>query len=337
MTPLVPLIVVAGHVCVDLIPQFTGTPAIVPGTLRSVGALGLELGGCVANTGRALTRLGLPVAVRACVGDDTLGDAVTTLAERESFASIDIRPVPGVGTSYSIVVETPGRDRMFWHHAGANGAFDGRDLDLAGAGILHVGYPSLLPAMLDRDGAALRELFARARQAGVVTSLDLAVTTPPPDDPTLWQRFLAAILPLTDVVSPSIDDLRSIAASVDPRWATASSQELAVDLVTRGAAVAVVTAGARGMSIATASVTRLSDAGRLLRDLPGWADVRRHLPPAPLGRVVSTNGAGDAASAGFLAGIARGLAPDAALQLAAETAAFVISDRFADSSQGVAS
>jgi sugar/nucleoside kinase (ribokinase family) len=337
MVMRLPKIVVAGHVCVDLIPQFAGAPAVVPGTLTPVGSLGLELGGCVANTGRALTRLGIPVAASARVGDDILGDAVTTLAEREGFASIDIRPVPGVGTSYSIVVETPGRDRMFWHHAGANGAFDGRDLDLADAGILHVGYPSLLPAMLERDGAALRELFARARQGGVVTSLDLAVATPPPDDPALWNRFLAAILPLTDIVSPSIDDLRSIAASVDPHWATASPQELAADLITRGAAVAMVTAGARGMSLATASDTRLSDAGRLLRDLAGWADVRWQLPPAPLGRIVSTNGAGDAASAGLLAGIARGLAPDAALQLAAESAAFVISDRFAESAQGVAS
>jgi len=58
-----PQAVVAGHICLDITPAFgaSETPLsslIMPGKLTHVGAADVHTGGCVANTGLALRRLG---------------------------------------------------------------------------------------------------------------------------------------------------------------------------------------------------------------------------------------------------------------------------------------
>lgn len=54
------LISVAGHFCVDLVPQLHSA-RVEPGQLIEVGPLDVRLGGCVANTGLALRDLGADV------------------------------------------------------------------------------------------------------------------------------------------------------------------------------------------------------------------------------------------------------------------------------------
>lgn len=277
----------------------------------------MRLGGCVANTGRSLSALDVPVVAAALLGDDDLGRLGGALASDEGFGAASIPAVTGT-TSYSIVLESPGMDRMFWHHAGANDLFDGSLVDLDGVGILHVGYPSLLAALRADAGANLVRLFARARERAVVTSLDLAVVSA--DSEEQWADFFDAVLPLTDVISPSIDDLRSVASSVDESWFRLTAEGAAVDLVERGVAAALVTAGPEGMHLATGTSDRLRDAGAALAGLTGWSDRRHFVEPATSRRHVTTNGAGDAASAGLLAGIHRGWDAEASTGLAAATA-----------------
>ncbi len=80
-----------------------------------------------------------------------------------------VRPeldVRGSATSYSVVVQPPGADRVFWHHTGANATYDGAGLDVSGLDLLHLGYPALLPALLTDGGAPLAALLGRARAAG---------------------------------------------------------------------------------------------------------------------------------------------------------------------------
>ena len=84
----------------------------------------------------------------------------------------------GAATSYSIVLQSPDRDRTFWHHAGANAAFTGREVNLDGVDILHLGYPPLLPELLADDAAPLLNLLKEARSRQITTSLDLAVVDP---------------------------------------------------------------------------------------------------------------------------------------------------------------
>ena len=50
-------VVVAGHVCVDFIPEIPSGAATEPGELLEVGPLTVAAGGCVANTGGDLAAL----------------------------------------------------------------------------------------------------------------------------------------------------------------------------------------------------------------------------------------------------------------------------------------
>ena len=166
---------VAGHVCVDLIPELGALPRSDPGELEQIGPLAMSAGGCVSNTGGALAELDVPVQVVGDAGDDELGRTLVRLLESRGLGSDRIRLLPERSTSYTIVVQTPERDRSFWHHVGANAGFDGAAVDVHDADLLHVGYPPLLPALVADGGAQLDALLVRARTVGLTTSLDLAV------------------------------------------------------------------------------------------------------------------------------------------------------------------
>src|SRR4051794_2047202 len=250
-------VVVAGHVCVDFIPEVPAGAAAAPGELLEVGPLGVHAGGCVANTGAELAALGADVAVVADVGDDALGNLLVALLQARGTRTDQIRPRAGASTSYSLVFEGEGRDRSFWHHVGANAGFDGSAVDLAGAGLLHVGYPSLLPALIADGGRPLEALLERARAAGVTTSLDLAVIDPgSPAARVDWRALLRRVLPLVDVFSPSVDDVRTalqVEAGSDP----GELRRTAAMLLELGPAVVMLTAGAAGLQLSTGDAPRL--------------------------------------------------------------------------------
>ena len=169
---------VAGHLCVDLVPGLLDAAPVTPGSLTEVGPLDLRLGGCVANTGSDLAALGLRTLLVASLGDDVLAGTVSALVDAIPGADARAEIVPGATTSYSIVVQPPGTDRAFWHHVGANASFDGRQVDVAAAPLLHVGYLPLLPRLTARAGAGLVRLFQEARSAAVTTSIDMCVVQP---------------------------------------------------------------------------------------------------------------------------------------------------------------
>ncbi|MGD0173517.1 MAG: hypothetical protein ABSC61_03645 [Anaerolineales bacterium] len=67
--------VVAGHICLDIIPAMPAIPPggfkepFLPGYLLEVGAAALSPGGAVSNTGLALRRLGIPAQLICKPGD----------------------------------------------------------------------------------------------------------------------------------------------------------------------------------------------------------------------------------------------------------------------------
>src|SRR5215217_2904551 len=117
--------VVAGHVCVDLIPELPAPPATAPGELMEVGPITMAPGGCVANTAAGLAALGSDVAAVGDAGDDELGATLVRMLAARGTRTDQIRLRRGCTTSYSVVVQPPGEDRSFWHHVGANAEFDG--------------------------------------------------------------------------------------------------------------------------------------------------------------------------------------------------------------------
>jgi sugar/nucleoside kinase (ribokinase family) len=268
---------------------------------------------------------GVPTRVCSRVGNDQLGEITRRLLAEHGIELDDITTTAGAATSYSIVLQLPGRDRTFWHHPGANAVFQGEEVSLDGVDILHFGYPPLLPALLADDAAPLLNLLKEARSRQVTTSVDLAVVDRRSRSAEVdWRRVFARIMPYVDIATPSIDDLTSalaIARTPDDDLV----EECARRLVDDGCAVAVVSAGARGAYAVSAGADRLAGAGAALSSVRStWSSTAEWVPAAEPRLVVSTTGAGDAASAGLLYGLAQGVGIRRATRLAARFAAATI-------------
>lgn len=312
---------VAGHICLDLIPELPAHVAVEPGMLQEVGPMRVSAGGCVYNTGSALASLGVDVSLSARVGEDGLGALLSDQLRAEGLSS-RLEVSSTAATSYSIVLENPNTDRAFWHHVGACAEFDGYDIELSDTGALHVGYPSLLPGLLPDHAQPLVDLLTRAREKGMLTSLDLAVVDPSSPVAELdWTGILERAFALTDVLTPSIDDMQSALKDTSPVTADVVADR-AEWAMRSGAGVVALSAGARGSYIAVADTARLRSAGPMLAPLADdWAGFRAWVPAPRIRDVVTTNGAGDAHSAGFLAALLRGDGPRTAAECAASSAA----------------
>ncbi len=316
-------VAIVGHLCVDIRPQLSAPPVLEPGTLMETGPMSLGLGGAVANTGRVLAVLGAQVVGWGAVGVDDLGAIVRShLARTPGF---DFRAVTvAAGTSYTIVIEPPGTDRVFWHNPGSNAELDLAAIPVSGGELLHFGYPSLMPGVCADRGAGLVDLFERAVAAGVVTSLDLAWVDPRSASAEVdWLDVLRRLLPVTDIISPSYDDLACI-FGVPTRFDPDTAAELVDQLLAWGAGIVMVTAGPDGLVLAGGETRRLARLDACGAAPAGWAGARLSVPARPVSQAATTTGAGDAATAGLLFGLCSGLGPQAAGELAAEVAAAVI-------------
>lgn len=318
-------IAVAGHLCLDLAPRLGDAPPLHPGRLVEVGPLSVSLGGCVANTGGTLAGLGAAVTPIATIGGDELGETLRRRFRAAGLTDSHLAVSPTLATSYSLVLEQPGVDRAFWHHTGANDEFDGTEVGTDGHDLLHVGYPSLLPALTREQGRPLHILLARARGAGVTTSLDLAVVDRTSGVGALdWASLLEAAFAECDIASPSLDDLTS-ALGMDDDYSPRLVDELAERMIAQGVAVVAISSGRHGLHLRTSTASRLRAGGRVLASLADrWADVALTVPSLPVDRPATTNGAGDASTGGLLFALSRGASPLDAGALAAACAAVVI-------------
>lgn len=318
-------IAVAGHICVDLTPHIGEAGDPQPGELVEVGPLAIRLGGSVANTGLVLADLGAAVVPYATIGEDGLGELLLGELTRRGLDTAHIAAVSRGTTSFSLVLERPGQDRTFWHHTGANALFDGTDVEPSD--ILHLGYPPLLPGLIADDGTGLRRLLSRARATGTTTSVDLSVVDPASAAGRAdWATILEAMCAHTDVLSPSLDDLTS-ALGIHERFSLPLIDRLATRFIAAGVAVVAISAGPRGLFIRTAEEARFRAAGEALAGVSHWADQVIEVPPMVDGDPVTTNGAGDAASAGLLFALARRSTLEGAGMLAAACSAAVLSGR----------
>ena len=324
-----PDVIVAGHTCIDLIPEFYSgsdklTDILSPGKLVNMGPMLSATGGTVPNTGGAMERFGLKTVLAGKVGNDTLGNAVINLLKERGTDTNYIKISDSDSTSYTVVLSIPGIDRIPLHSPGANDSFGRDDIPMElikDTKLFHFGYPPLMGNIFSKNGEELAGIFKTAKEYGATTSLDMA--RPDPDSPAGkvdWEKYLKNVLPYVDIFLPSIDELvymidRENFAQFDkdltngvPLGGVSREKldEYSKQLVGLGAAIVVIKLGNCGLYIyVTPDKNRLAPGafGRsYFPEIISWTD--KTLYEACFeAKVAGAIGAGDCTIAGFLAGI----------------------------------
>ncbi|HPY90981.1 MAG TPA: carbohydrate kinase family protein [Lentisphaeria bacterium] len=309
--------VVAGHICLDIIPHVDHHFDLEPGRLYEVGAPTMATGGAVSNTGMTMHILGVPVTLMGKIGNDSFGQSVLDVIRRRApglEAGMTISPE--ADTSYSIVINIPGTDRIFLHCPGANATYAASDVNwkaVAKAHLFHFGYPSFMAAMYQDNGRELRTMYRQAKASGLTTSMDPGMPDPAgPAGKVDWKGVLAALLPDVDVFMPSADEL--LYMLTPDRFGQGDNlppeelHRLGDTLLGMGAAVSAIKLGKRGMYIRTAGQKRLATMGASKpADLQAWADREMWFPIYKEDKFMGATGAGDASIAAFLTALMRGL------------------------------
>jgi len=334
-------VVVAGHICLDVIPNLDHIPAetfrelFQPGRLINVGPALFCTGGLVSNTGLALYRLGVPTHLIGKVGVDPFGGVVRALVERFDPALTQGLVIdPSSSTSYTVIVNPPGIDRIFLHCTGANDTFCAEDIDLdlvRKATLFHFGYPPILRRMYINGGAGLVDVFRRAKSTGVTTSLDVSFPDPSSESGQVnWKDILQSTLPFVDLFLPSYEEIlfmlqremyeqmkqQAPGGDVLELLKPAMLSDLSAQLMDMGARVVVIKLGDQGIYLRTASASRLAGMGPAApANLDSWAEQELWAPCFRV-KVTGTTGAGDATIAGFLSALLRGFSPQQAVTAA---------------------
>lgn len=334
-------IVAAGHVCLDITPEFHNASAermgdvMKAGSLVEMGPADVHIGGSISNTGLGLKILGADVALMGKIGKDSFGSIVKS--QIGEYVSTDYMiESEGENTSYSVVIAPKGVDRMFLHCPGANDTFSAADPDyevIRKADLFHFGYPPLMKTMFREDGEELVQMYRKVYEMGVATSLDTAsVDENAESGKADWIKILKRVLPYVDFFVPSIEELAfMIDRPLFDEWTTRADgkditgvicqeeiKSLADKLISWGAKIVMIKCGVPGLYLATGNLATLGALSEKLDlDLFGWEDVRHFEKSYKPNKVLSATGAGDTTIAAFLYAVLQGYEWQECVQLAA--------------------
>jgi len=263
-----------------------------PGSLHRVDDISFALSGNGANVAAILGRLGIPVDLAGHGGADLVGEQLRATLAALGVGTDTLPRHPFAGTGTSVIALAPDGERSVLYVNGANALFDLAAVPddwLRGRRVVSVGSVFVLPQF---TGAAVGQLFSRARAQGATTVLNVCW-----DDEGRGLPFLAPALAEADVFVLSLDEGRQLTGRDAPEDMLRLLEER-----TRGAVV--LTLGARGC---------------LLRGERGLA----YVPAIPVDAVDCT-GAGDSFVAGFIAGLVDGRPFDACARLGCRVAAYAV-------------
>ncbi len=244
------------------------------GRLGLVDQMSLHVGGCASNTGIDLAALGISAAVLGKVGADGLGDFIVGTLERNGVNARGVVRDPEVGTSASMVLVSSDGERTFLHHLGGNARFREEEVDwsaIQGARILHVAGALVMPEL---DGEPMARVLQRARDSGIITTLDTVW-----DATGRWMQTLRPSLHYTDYFLPSLAEAQQLTGLENPR-------EVARALRDAGVKVVGLKLGEEGCYVQGADSELTIPAFRV--------------------HAIDGTGSGDAWDAGFLCGLRQG-------------------------------
>src|SRR5512143_1495143 len=201
-------VLVAGELNVDIILQgYRAFPT--PGKEVLVDDFVMVLGSASAICAMGLARLGNPVSFLGKVGDDPWGSYCRDALKGRGIDISRVVRDPSLKTGVTVAITSP-RDRALVSFLGSINALTPEDLPpevFAGFDHLHISSFFLQ----DRLGPGCAGVFARARKAGLTTSLD------PGFDPSEgWDGGLRQTLEQVDVFFPNEVELRGLSGSDDP-------------------------------------------------------------------------------------------------------------------------
>lgn len=321
-------IVIAGHICLDIIPDWrTGSiKKIIPGHILEMAGLKLSTGGAVANTGIALKKLGISTALLGKIGRDAFGKVILEILQKEDKTLVENMIISkNEVSSYTIVLNPPDTDRVFLHYPGPNHTFVANDIPyekIKSSRIFHFGYPPLMQKFYENEGKELVKMFQRIRQMNIVTSLDMAM--PDPESPAGkldWRKFFKNVLPMVDIFIPSIDELLYMLrpekfykiSEKKERFDVVLLDQLARQLINYGTNVVAIKLGDQGLYLRTHQTER-SNLSCIINPID-W-NYRQLLSPCFATEVKGTTGTGDTTIAGFLAQLLEGGEPEKVITLA---------------------
>jgi 2-dehydro-3-deoxygluconokinase len=268
------------------------------GLLRHADSLRLGIAGAETNVAIGLARLGRSATWIGRVGDDEFGRLI---AETLRGQGVDTRAItdPVAATGLMLKEHRMSRaTRVVYYRTGSAGSrLTSADLPadvITAARVLHV--TGITPALSASARDATLAAVETARSAGVTTSFDLNYRS------ALWTGDEAAVV------------YRDLIGRSDIVFATEEEARLVVD----GEGPEALAAALRALGPSTVIVKRGSAGAVAIAD-----DELVTVPPV-LVPVVDSVGAGDAFTAGFLAGVVAESGPEESLRLASWTGAFAV-------------
>ncbi len=189
--------VVAGSIVLDITPVFppgssrSAAEIFAQGKYNDMDRIRVSLGGCVANTGISMHRLGTRVKVVSKVGDDVIGGAVRAILDRQNVNGT-LAEVPGCQSTATVIIAPPNTDRVFLHSRGAAQTFVSGDITpemLSGAHLFHFGYPTAMKHLYANGGEELVLLLRKIKEQGLTVSVDSSLPDPQSEPGGVdWER-----------------------------------------------------------------------------------------------------------------------------------------------------
>ncbi len=262
------------------------------GKLMLVDRMELHGGGCANSTGIGLSRIGIKTAVIGKVGSDGFGDFMIDNLTRNGVDCKGVVRDKDAATSATMVLVHEDGERSFIHYIGANGTLKESDIDfdvVKSSKVLHIAGSFLLPGF---DGEPTARVLKKAKEMGVITSLDTAW-----DSRGNWMKLLEPCLKYVDYAVPSIEEARMVTGKNEPADVAAALMDKGVETV----------------------ALKMGDKGCYIRS----KDIELNIPIYKVD-VVDALGAGDAFAAGFLTGVVNGWDLERTGKFANATGAFCV-------------